>query len=71
MLEKIFDRGSGQEIENANTMEKIAERIEELSRREEQLEAWDNMRREAERKQREDRRLNIFWRRNKTFPAQF
>ena len=29
------------------------------------------MRREAKRKQREDRRLNLFWRRNKTFPAQF
>ena len=39
MLEKIFGKGSGQEIVNANTMEKIAERIEELSRREEQLEA--------------------------------
>ena len=29
------------------------------------------MRKEAKRKQREDRRLNIFWRRNKTFPTQF
>ena len=37
MLEKIFGKGSGQEIENVNAMEKIAERIEELSRREEQL----------------------------------
>ena len=54
MLEKIFGKGSGQEIENANTMEKIAERIEELSRREEQWEAWDKMRREVKRKQRED-----------------
>ena len=69
MPEKIFGKGRGQEIENANTMEKIAERIEELSRREEQLEAWDKMRREAKRKQREDKRLNVFWRRNKTFPA--
>ena len=29
------------------------------------------MRREAKRRQREDRRLNLFWRRNRTFPAQF
>ena len=71
MLEKIFGKGSGQEIENVNTMEKIAERIEELSRREEQLEVWDEMRREAKRKQREDRRLNVFWRKNKCFPTQF
>ena len=41
MLEKILGKGSGQEIENVNTMEKITERIEELSRREEQLEVWD------------------------------
>ena len=71
MLEKIFGKGSGQEIENVNTMEKIAERIEELSRREEQLEVWDEMRREDKRKQREDRRLNVFWRKNKCFPTQF
>ena len=29
------------------------------------------MRKEARRKQREDRRINLFWRRNKSFPAQF
>ena len=29
------------------------------------------MRREAKRRQMEDRRLNVFWRRNKTFPTQF
>ena len=43
MLEKIFGKRRGQELEKANTMEKIAERIEELSRREEQLEEWDEM----------------------------
>ena len=29
------------------------------------------MRRDAKKKQREDRRINIFWRRNKAFPAKF
>ena len=29
------------------------------------------MRREAKKKQREDRRLDVFWRRNKCFPPQF
>ena len=29
------------------------------------------MREEARRRQREDRRLNLFWRRNKTLPSQF
>ena len=29
------------------------------------------MRQDTKRRQREDRRLNIFWRRDKTFPAQF
>ena len=29
------------------------------------------MRQDAKRKQREDRRLTLFWRKNKTFPAQF
>ena len=32
---------------------------------------WENMRLDARIKQREDRRLNVFWRRNKSFPAQF
>ena len=70
-LEEIFGRGSSQEIENATTKEKIVERIEELSKREEQFEVWEKMRQEAKRRQREDRRLNLFWRRNKTFPVQF
>ena len=70
-LEEIFGRGSRQEIENATTKEKIVERIEELSKREEQFEVWEKMRQEAKRRQREDRRLNLFWRRNKTFPMQF
>ena len=70
-LEEIFGRGSRQEIEKSTTSEKIIERIEELSRREEQLEEWEKMRQDAKRKQRDDRRLNVFWRRNKTFPAQF
>ena len=29
------------------------------------------MRRECKKKQREDRRLNVFWRKNKTFPVQY
>ena len=67
-LEKIFGKRSGPEIETASTEEKIVERIVELSKREEQLEKWENMRRDAKKKQREDRGMNIFWRRNKTFP---
>ena len=70
-LDAIFGKGSHQEITNARTTEKIIERIEEMSKREEQLEEWEQMRREAKRRQREDRRLNLFWRRNRTFPAQF
>ena len=31
----------------------------------------EHMRLEAKRKQRDDKRLNVFWRRNKCFPAQF
>ena len=37
-LEEIFGKGSGQEIEKATTVEKMIGRIEELSKREEQLE---------------------------------
>ena len=70
-LEEIFGRGSSQEIEKATTKEKIAERIEELAKREQQFEVWEKMRQEAKRRQREDRRLNIFWRKNKAFPTQF
>ena len=70
-LEEIFGRGSSQEIEKATTKEKIAERIEEMAKREQQFEVWEKMRQEAKRRQREDRRLNIFWRKNKAFPTQF
>ena len=47
------------------------ERIEELSKREQQLDEWESMREDAKRRQRDDRRLNVFWMKNKTFPAQF
>ena len=47
------------------------ERVEEMSKRETQLEEWETMRKETKRRQREDRRLNLFWQRNKTFPTQF
>ena len=70
-LDTIFGKGSHEEIAKVMTTEKIAERIEEMAKREEQIEEWEKMRREAKRKQREDRRLNLFWRRNKTFPTQF
>ena len=70
-LEEIFGGGSSQEISNLTTMEEMVERIEELSKREQQFDEWENMRREAKRKQRDDRRLNLFWRRNKCFPTQF
>ena len=42
-----------------------------MSKREEQLELWEKMRQEAKRRHRQDRRLNIFWRKNKSFPVQF
>ena len=70
MGEEIFGRGSRQEIENVTTKKKIIERLE-LSKMEEQFEVWEMMRQEAKRRQREDRRLNIFWRRNKTLSMQF
>ena len=49
----------------------IIERIEEMSRTDELFEMWENMRKEFKRRQREDKRLNTFWRRNKSFPLQF
>ena len=70
-LEAIFGKGSSKEIEEASTKEKIIERIEEMSKREAQFEEWEMMRREKKRRQREDGRLKIFWRKNKTFPKQF
>ena len=71
MLEETVGGECSHEIENVTTMEKIVERIEELSKREEQFEEWEKMRRDAKMRQREDRRLNLFWRRKKCFPAQF
>ena len=46
-LDEIFGIGSSQEIEKATSAEKIVERIEELSKREEQLEEWEKMRQAA------------------------
>ena len=42
----------------------------EMAKREEQFEKWETVRLEAKRKQRVDMRLNLFWRRNKTFQKQ-
>ena len=70
-IEKMFGKGCKEEIEKVTTIEKIVERVEEMSKRETQFEEWENMRKEARRRQREDRRLDIFWRRNRTFPMQF
>ena len=63
-MEDIFGRGSSKEIEHAATKEAIAERIEEMSTTDEQFEIWEKMRREYKKRQREDRRLNLFWRTN-------
>ena len=46
-------------------------RIAEVAKREAQYDEWEKMRQDAKRRQREDRRLNLFWRRNKTIPTQF
>ena len=70
-LEEIFGKGSSKEIETATTVDKCIERIEDISKREEQFEEWEKMRREKRRRQWEDRRLNLFRRKNKTFPTQF
>ena len=42
-----------------------------MSKREEQFDEWETMRQDAKRRQRDDRRLNLFWRKNKCFPAKF
>ena len=42
-LEQIFGNGSGKEIEKATTTEKIIQRIEEMSKREEQFTVWERM----------------------------
>ena len=70
-LEAIFGKGRSKEIEEATTKEKIVERIEEMSKREAQFEEWEEMRRQVKKRQRDDRRLNVFWRKNKTFPMKF
>ena len=70
-LEEIFGKGSSQELEKETSREKIIERIEEISRREAQFDEWEKMRQEAKKRQREDKRLNLFWRRNKAFPKKF
>ena len=70
-LESIFGEGSSREIETTSTKEKDIERITEMSKAEEQFEERERMRQEAKRKQRKDRRLNLFWRMNKSVPTQF
>ena len=70
-VEVIFGKGSHREIGNVTTREKMAERIAEMSKTEQRFEEWERMRREDKRRQRDDRRLNLFWRRNKSFPKQF
>ena len=46
-------------------IETIVQRIEEMAKRTTHFEEWEKMRQEAKRRQREDRRLNIFWGKNK------
>ena len=47
----------------------MVERIVEMTKTEQQFEEWEKMRLEEKKRQRDDRRLNLFWRRNKTFPC--
>ena len=63
-------REAEKKSQRAMTDEKTVERVIELSRREEQFEVLEKMRIEAKRRQREDRRLNL-WRKNKSVPQQF
>ena len=42
-----------------------------ISKTDEQFENREKTRREYKKRQREDSRLNVFWLRNKTFPAQY
>ena len=64
--EKFFGKGSGQEIEKVEANKKIVERIEELSKREEQNDKMEKMRLETKLKQREDRTFNFL--RKKVLP---
>ena len=52
-IEKMFGKGCKEEIEKVTTIEKIVERVEEMSKRETQLEEWETMRKESKRRQRE------------------
>ena len=70
-LEGVFGKENGQETERVEANEKIVERIEELSKREEPYDKWEKMRQDMKKKRREDKRLNVFWRKNKCFPTQF
>ena len=70
-VDEIFGKGSRHEIGHVTTREKMVERIVEMSKTEQQFEEWERMRREEKRRQRDDRRLNLFWRRNKSFPKSF
>ena len=70
-VDEIFGKGCHHEIGHVTTKEKMLERIVEMSKTEQQFEEWERMRREEKRRQRDDRRLNLFWRRNKSFPKQF
>ena len=70
-VEEIFGNGSREEIAKMTDIQKIVERIVEMSKNEAQLEEWEKMRREAKKRQMEDRRVNLFWRKNKCFPAQY
>ena len=70
-VDEIFGKGSHIEIGNVTTIEKMVEIIVEMSETEQQFEEWERLRREAKRRQSDNRRLNLFWRRNKTFPAQY
>ena len=70
-VEEIFGNGSREEIAKMTDIQKIVERIVEMSKNEAQLEEWEKMRREAKKRQMEDRRLNLFRRMNKCFPGQY
>ena len=71
MLEETYGKGSSQEIERATANGKMIERIEEMSRTDEQFETRGKMMKVSKRRQREDERYNIFWIMNKTFPVQY
>ena len=66
----LFGKGCGQEMETASTDRKIAERIEEISKREMPFEECEKMKQDAKRKQWEGRRLSLRVR-NKTLQTQF